>query len=198
MTTPSPEGAPKRARVQAETVRQRDAYVEETFGTEARQRFRAAASPALRQVLSGEVRPPRGWVDFELFVEAVTLLDKMFGKGDLGLVWESGRFAATHSMGVAKRLLMRHIRPSTLLGLVGGIWTQHYDGGRLVSRSSGANGLYVSIQDFPTPHRAHCLAVGGWIEASLELGPRKNTQVRELSCRMKGATSCDFQLSWDD
>jgi hypothetical protein len=185
------------ARVQADTVRLRDVFVEARFGVESRQRFRATASPQLRELLTSSEDPRGGWVNFELFIEATVLVDRMFGKGDLGLCREIGRFAAGHAAGIWKRLLMRHVSPETVLGLTAGLWSHHYEGGRMISRAFGSNGVHVEIADWPTPHRAHCLSMSGWMEGSLELGPRKNTELRELSCRALGARACEFQLTWE-
>src|SRR5829696_7672402 len=123
------------ARVQAATVRLRDIFVEARFGLEARQRFRATASPQLRELLTSSDDPKRGWVDFELFIEATTLMDRMFGKGDLRLARDVGRFASGHAAGIWKRLLMRHVSPETVLGMAAGLWSHHYDGGRMVTRT---------------------------------------------------------------
>jgi hypothetical protein len=195
-TTAVPTDRP--VRVQATTVRLREAYVEHHFGIEGRQKFRHAASPELRRFLVANADPKGGWVDFELFIQATVLVDSLFGEGDLELAWDIGRFASNHAVGVWKRLIMRHVRPATLLGLTAGVWSHHYDGGRLLSRSLGTHGLHITIADFPRPHRAHCLSIGGWMEGSLLMGPRRNTSVRESSCRARGESTCDFQLSWDD
>lgn len=196
MTTHGSGAETRPARVQIATVRARDAFVQTRLGTGAHQRYRDAASPALRDALGSTVKPPGGWVDFGLFVEANVLADRLFGRGDLALAWEIGRFAASHNAGVWKSMFMRHMRPAMLMGISAGLWSSHYDGGRLASRSTGDSSMMVSLLDFPMPHRAHCLSIGGWMQGSLELGPRKNIQVQELSCRAIGGTSCDFRLSW--
>lgn len=198
MTAEPAPGTGQHARVQGDAVRVRDTYVRTTFGVDAQERYRSAASSGLRSFFRQEVKPAGGWVPFELFVEAVLLADRMFGKGDLGLVREMGEFSATHGLPVWKRLLMRRVSPATMLSLASSAWSHHYDGGRLLSRVSGANGLFITISDFPTPHRAHCLSVAGWTLGSLKMGPRKNAAVRELGCRAAGDRSCDFQLSWDN
>ena len=179
-------------------MRLRDAFVEARFGVEARQRFRATASPALRELVTSSDDPKGGWVDFELFVEATVLADRLFGKGDLMLAWEIGRFAAGYGAGIWKRLLMRHVSPEAVLGMAAGLWSHHYDGGKLVSRVFGSSGLCVELVGWPAPHRAHCLSIGGWMQGSAELGPRRNTAVRELGCRALGAPTCEFQLTWED
>lgn len=197
MATQAMQGGQTRAaRVQIATVRMRDVFVEARFGTSARQRYRSSASPVLRELLASTSKPAGGWVDFELFIEANLLADRLFGSGDLALVWQIGHFAASHNAGVWKSIFMRHVRPAMLMGITAGLWSSHYDGGRLASRSTGDTSMMVSILDFPTPHRAHCMAIGGWMQGSLELGPRKSIQVQELSCRTLGGTSCDFRLSW--
>lgn len=187
---------PRAPRVQASAVRMRDAFVESKHGPSGRERFRQAASPGLRDVLCADRDPAGGWVPFELFVEATVLADRLFGKGDLELAWEMGRFAASHNIGVWKGLIMRHASPSLLMGITGSLWSHHYDAGRLTSRSAGPSSLIVSILDFPEPHRAHCRSIGGWIEGSLELGPRRKVEVRETSCRCDRAALCEYMLSW--
>jgi hypothetical protein len=186
------------ARVQAATVRLRDVFVETRFGVEAHQRFRMTASPQLRELLTSAQDPKGGWVEFELFIEATVLADRLFGRGDLGLASQIGKFAAGHAAGIWKRLLMRHVSPETVLGMAAGLWSHHYDGGKMLSRAFGATGVHVEIADWPKPHRAHCLSMGGWMEGSLEMGPRKNTALRELSCRALGARTCEFQLTWEE
>lgn len=182
--------------MQAATVRVRDAFVRERFGDEATQRYHEHASPELRQLLSSKDSPPGGWVPFALFVEANLLIDRLWGRGDGELIWQSGRFAASHNVGAWKGLIIRHVTPGMLVSLVGSLWGKHYDGGRLVSRAAGSTALMVSILDFPEPHTAHCKAVGGWMLGSLEMGPRKQPEVVELSCRSQGAGLCEFRLSW--
>ncbi|MCA9600293.1 MAG: hypothetical protein KC776_43615 [Myxococcales bacterium] len=175
----------------------RDAFVEERFGIAARQRYRSQATSALRELLSSTAEPPGGWVDFDLFIEANVLADRLFGQGDLRLVWDMGRFAATHNMGVWRGLVMRHMRPSTFLGIASGLWGSHYDGGKLRTRTVG-DGILINIADFPSPHRAHCLAIAGWVQGSLEVGPRTNVVVEEQSCRALGAPECAFRIAWQD
>jgi hypothetical protein len=184
------------ARVQAATVRMRDAFVAERFGEPARQVFREKATPELREIFTRAKDPPGGWVPFDRFVEANVLADRLFGKGDLALVREMGRFAANHNIGVWKGLIMRHVPPSMLLSITAGLWSHHYDGGRLSSSPAGPTSMIVRIHDFPTPHRAHCLSVAGWVEGSLSLGPRKNVEATETSCAARGDALCELRISW--
>lgn len=184
------------ARVQATTVRVREEFVRSRFGEDGAEQVRSEASPELRALLVAKAVPAGGWVPFSLFVELNQIIDRRFGKGDGALIWESGRFAASHNVGAWKGLIMRHVAPSLLVSLASSLWSKHYDGGRLVSRAAGPTALIVSIVDFPEPSPAHCKAIGGWIQGSLEMGPRKHIQVQELACRSAGAAICEFRISW--
>lgn len=194
----SEAGAAGRARVQARTVRAREAFVRERYGANELEHYHAAVSPPLRALFADRSDPPGGWVEFPLFVEANVTADRLFGHGNDALSWEIGRFAATHNLGVWKGMFMRHMRPTTFMGIAGGLWGSHYDGGKLLSRAHGQNGLYVTIADFPSPHRSHCLSIAGWIHGSLEIGPRSNIAVDETACRVLGDDKCEFLISWDD
>lgn len=186
------------ARVQAKTVRVREHFVAERFGEDARQRYLTSVTPGLRALLGSKDEPPGGWVDFALFVEANEVADKLFGRGDMALAWDAGRFAATHNAGVWRSLLLRHIRPSTFLGIAAGLWSSHYEGGKLITRAHGSDGVVATLSDFPTPHRAHCLSIAGWLVGSLEIGPRKEIRVEESTCRALGGRSCEFRVVWRD
>jgi hypothetical protein len=185
------------ARVQATTVRMRDAFVEKTYGVPARQRFRQAVSAPLRDLLASKTDPPGGWVPFDFFVEATVVADRLYGKSDLALAWEMGRFGATHNIGVWKSLFMRHVTPARVMSIASGLWSHHYDGGRTATRALGPTSMSFSIVDFPQPHKAHCNSIGGWIMGTLELGPRKSVVVKEVACRTEGAGFCEFRISWE-
>lgn len=186
-----------RARVQVATVRVRDAFVAQQYGEDGRALFRGEASNELRELL--EAAPPRGgWVPFDLFVESNVLVDRLFGTGDLSISWEIGRFAAAHEAGVWRSLVMRHFRPAMLISVAAGLWSHHYDGGRMVTRAQGPSSIFMSIVSFPQPHRAHCLSIGGWMQGSLELNPRRSSKVTELTCRALGDDTCSFRTEWQE
>lgn len=186
-------------RVQAATIRAREAFVRHRFGGEGLRRYRDAASPELIRLFAGEPANRRGgWADFALFVEALTLLERTFDDRRGELIFESGRFTASYDVGPWRQIIMRRLRPATLLSLASSMWSHHYDRGRLVSRPAGSSGLRVSIVDFPTPRREHCAAIAGWMQGSLELVPRREVRVTELACRAKGGAACEFELAWED
>jgi predicted hydrocarbon binding protein len=175
-------------------VRVRDHFVLARFGKTSRERFRQEASEELRRTLS---TPGDYWVDFAQFVESSELVCKLFGDGDLALAREIGRFGAETNMGIWRSLVYRVLSPQTVLGIASGLWDHHYQGGRLVTSPEGTHGVRVRIEDFPLSHRAHCLAIEGWVERTIELGRPRRVHVAERTCRLRGETACEFIAEWE-
>ena len=186
--------AQKTARVRAVTVRVRDRFVLARFGRTSRDRFRESASAELRDTLAaaGDY-----WVDFSQFVEATELVCKLFNEGDITLAREIGAYGAENAMGVWQRLVYRVLSPATVLSIAAGVWSHHYDGGRLVAKADGRNGVRVRVEDFPTPHRSHCLSIEGWLRRTIELGRPRRVAVSETACRLRGGEACELLADWE-
>ena len=176
-------------------MRVRREFVGVKFGAAALARFDENASSVLRALLESP-DPKGGWTDFELFIEATVLVDRLFGTGDLELARDVGRFAAAHNQGIWKSFIVKRVPPSLVMRLAAGVWHHHYDAGRLSSRPLGATGIAVSVANFPRPHRAHCLSIAGWMLGTLELGPRTDISVTEVSCRAQGGLTCEWHGTW--
>jgi hypothetical protein len=182
------------ARVKATTVRVRDHYVLARFGKTARERYREACSAQLLETL---LTPGDRWVDFGQFIEATELCCRLFAEGDLTMSRDIGRFAAETNMGVWRSLVYRVLSPATVLSIAAGLWSHHYEGGRLVASPNGARGVRIRIEDFPTPHRTHCLSVEGWARRTVELGRPQRVSVVETACRLRGGDACELVGEWE-
>ena len=180
--------------MRATTVRVRDQFVLARYGKLSRERYRAAASKELLETLT---TAGDRWVDFAQFIEATELACKLFADGNLELAREIGSFGAEANMGVWRSLVYRVLSPQTVLNIAAGLWTHHYEGGRLVAKAEGKNGVRVRIEDFPTPHRAHCLSVEGWFRRTIELGRPKRVVVAKTLCRLRGGEACELFAEWE-
>lgn len=198
MTASPSRGGPGASvgQVAASAVRVRQKFVEERYGASGLQRYVAAASPALEVFWRGHEEPD-AWVDFRLFIEANTLIDTVFGTGDLTLVREAGHYAALNNAGVWRTLFEKGVDPAKFVEIAGGLWHKHYDSGALVRTVTAPGSVRVEIRAMPLPHRAHCLAVIGWVEGVFELKPGAGVLVEERSCRALGAAVCELGLTWE-
>jgi hypothetical protein len=181
-------------RVRAATVRVRDQFVHERYGAPARQRYRAAASRDLVETLtsSGD-----RWVDFAQFVEATELACMLFADGDTSLARAIGAYGAEANMGVWRSLVYRVLSPKTVLDIASGLWSHHYQGGKLVALAEGKTGVRVRIEQFPAPHRVHCLSIEGWLKRTIELGRPRRVLVAKTACRLHGADACELLAEWE-
>src|SRR5262245_28299948 len=134
-----------------------------------------------------------------MFHEALSVADAVGAKGDFASCWDIGHFISKHEGGAVRSLALKLLRPSTLLSLSSSLWQVHYkNAGRAVTHVAGPSAIRLSIVDYPTPHRGHCLTVGGWIQGALEMGRRRSIKVAKVACRCDGAPSCDLTVSWEE
>jgi hypothetical protein len=170
-------------------------FVRERFGDAAAERYMQAASPWLRAFF-GRAGRSDGWVDFGFFVEANTLVDSLFGNGDLSLAREAGRFAAQHNAGAWRSMFERGMDPEKFIEISAGLWHKHCDAGQLVQSVTSPGVVKVEIRNMPAPHRAHCLSYAGWLEGVFALRPEARVRVTERSCRASGDATCELTLVW--
>jgi hypothetical protein len=143
-------------------------------------------------------RDREGWAPLPLFHEALVTADAVSGRGDLEACWHVGRFIAQHEVGAVRSLALKILRPAMVLSLTSSLWQVHYrKAGRAVTNVTGASAIKLSIIDYPTPHRAHCLSVAGWVQGALELGRRRSIRVDKVACRCEGAAACEYHVSWE-
>lgn len=183
------------AGVDASTIRIRDEFVQDEFGSEARARVHAELSPPLRALL-GAGAAPAGYVDFGLFVEMNLVVDRVVGEGDLALVVRMGRYAAHHNAGVWRSMFAKGVDIPTFTGIASGLWHKHYDSGSLAQQQMDDGTLEIEVRNFATPHRTHCLSVVGWLEGIFELDPSHIVTVEERGCRASRDPRCVLALRW--
>jgi hypothetical protein len=174
----------------------RHEFVRSQLGSEAEARYVEEASPHLRSFFGGQAAED-SWIDFRLFIEANTLLETLFGTGDLGMVRRAGHFAALNNAGVWKSLFEKGVDPAKFVEIAGGLWHKHYDVGSLTRTVVADGAVKVEIRGMPLPHRTHCVSVAGWVEGVFEFRPGARVRVEELSCRDSGDPTCEIQVLWD-
>jgi len=186
------------SQVKGSAITARIKYVRDLHGEPGVRHVKDALTPAHRAILDGRVLP-HAWVPFAFFVDLCENIDRIYGRGDLSLVKEVGRFAARANLPTLYRIFYVLGSPEFILGRAPRLWDVHYDSGRLETSFSIKDGRRVAsikIMDFETPHRVHCLSVAGWAEQSVELSGGKAVEVIEASCRAKGDKTCELVASW--
>ena len=136
------------------------------------------------------------WYPLGQFIELNEQVDRVFGKGDLALVKQMGRYSADANLTTIYRLFFKVGSVQWILGRAVRLWSAHYDAGYIEVMTRGQRGAVLRLRGFPTPHRVHCLAVAGFIERAIELSGGRRPIVNEAKCRLRDDEFCQFDVGW--
>lgn len=183
------------AKVKGSALASRLLWVRLNQGEQGIERLRGAASPELDEVLEhGAVMSK--WYPFASFIELNETIDRLFGKGDLGLVKPLGRHGADANLTTIYRLFYKVGTVKWILSRASRLWGMHYDSGTMLIESLPGKEVEARIIGFATPHRIHCLAVQGWAERSVELSGGRDVVLDEIGCRASGDSECLIKMTW--
>jgi len=170
-------------------------WVRLNHGQEGVERLAATVAPALRGLLrEGAVMSK--WYPFEQFVELNLAIDRVWGRGDLSLIKSLGRHGADANLTTIYRLFYKVGTVKWILARASRLWGLHYDSGNLYVDMYPGREVGLRIEEFETPHQAHCLSVLGWAERSIELSGGNDVKIAEITCRTRGGPMCRFRASW--
>ncbi len=182
--------------VKGSALSSRVLWVQLGHGDAGMQRLLHQCSPELRRSIEEGINKAR-WYPFDQFVELNTAVDRLFGKGDLGLIRDLGRFGADANLTTIYRLFYKVGTVHWILGRAVRLWSAHYDSGYLEVMTRGPKTTVLRIRGFDSPNRAHCLSVMGWAERSIELSGGKSVTMSEPLCRTKGDELCQLEATWE-
>lgn len=184
------------ANVKGSALASRVLWVQLEHGEAGYQRLLHQASPDLRHSLEMGINKAT-WYPFDQFVELNLVIDRLFGKGDLGLIRELGRYGADANLKTIYRLFYKVGTVHWILGRAVRLWSAHYDSGFCEVATRGPRAAVLRIRGFATPHPAHCLSVLGWAERSIELSGGKHPVIEESLCRTRGDEVCQLDVVWE-
>jgi hypothetical protein len=185
------------ANVKGSALASRVLWVRLNHGTEGIERLAHQCSPELRAVVEQGAKMAR-WYPFDQFIELNTVIDRVFGAGDLKLVRHLGYEGAGANLATIYRLFYRVGSVMWILGRAARLWNAHYDSGRLEvrARGTGKGEAELDIIDFETPSCVHCDAVMGWCQKSIEMSGGAETSVERAACRKNGDELCRIRAKW--
>jgi hypothetical protein len=183
------------ANVKGSAIASRVLWVRLHHGEDGDARLRQAVAPATRAIL-GEPPNKAKWYPFDAFVDLNLTIDRVFGKGDLAVVRELGRFGADANLTTVYRLFYMVGMPKWIMDRAARLWDLHYDSGRAMIVRYPGDEIDLRVIGFATPHRTHCISVQGWCERSLELSGGKQVVTEEVKCRVRGDEMCVFHAAW--
>jgi hypothetical protein len=184
--------------VKGSAVTARVRFVRELYGEPGVRRVKEALTPEHRAAIDRKVMPHE-WVPFDLVIDLSVEIDRLYGKGDLALCREMGRYASKVNLPTLYRIFYALGSPAFIISRAVRVWDVHYDSGRIsadIERTSPTERATLTLREFATPHRAHCLSVLGWVERSVELSGGRVIDAAETTCRTRNDDACRFVVSW--
>jgi hypothetical protein len=170
-------------RVSGIVLRSRWLFVRER-GKLAEAQVLAALPEDLRAVLPAALETR--WYPFEFFTIITETIDRVLGTGDLALAYEMGRFNCDHSLTTVMRLVFKFGNVGWLLDRAAKAWDTQYDEGEEV---------VLELHGHPSPSRAQCLGIKGWMVRAAEVSGEDRVTCDEL-CRAAGDAVCRWTFRW--
>lgn len=181
--------------VKGSALSSRVLWVQLNHGEAGLQRLLPQLTPDLRASIEGGIHKAK-WYPFDQFIELIATIDRLFGKGDLGLVPELARFGADANLTTIYRLFYKVGTTHWILGRAVRLWSAHYDTGLLEVLTRGPRTAVLRIRGYDNPHPIHCMSVLGWAQRSIELSGGSDVVSKETKCRTRGDDFCELEASW--
>lgn len=170
-------------------------FADKRFGKGASDRVLEALPAPDREILRGIT--PVGWYPTEPVMAYHRTLDEVFGKGDLGLCVEVGRFSAEWTLNAVLKMFLRLRSPHWLMERSGSLWNRFHDSGRWEMLEDVEAPLCARLRDFKLRDPAFCARFTGWLLRAIELTGGKNATVEHTDCTSRGGRYCHFNGRWD-
>jgi hypothetical protein len=184
------------ANVKGSALSSRVLWVQLNHGEAGLQRLLPQCSAELRSTIETGIHKAK-WYPFDQFIELISTIDRLFGKGDLSLVDELARYGADANLTTIYRLFYKVGTAHWILGRAVRLWSAHYDSGYLEVLTRGPKTAVLRIRGFETPHKIHCMSVMGWARRSIELSGGNKVTSQETKCRLGGDEFCQLDTTWE-
>lgn len=186
---------PKTVKSKGFTLRSAKAFVLEKYKEEGWEKVMAELDPSFRVILEGSILAS-DWNPFQLQVDLYTIIDRIFGKGDLKLCHEIGRYTAEKEVTTIHKATMRIGGLGIWMKIAGLMWGQYYSAGKMHCEELGNSGGSVLVTEFNPISKAFCNDLSGWIERVMELSGRKSVTISHPQCLLDGDPACVYKGNW--
>lgn len=179
------------------TIKGALAFVEKTYGAEGKARLIEALDPGTREIAE-RVGISAEWVPFSAQVALYESIDRVFGKGDLALCWEIGRFTSESELSTINLIFLKLGKLEHWFRVASMMWGRYYSEGRLHIGNFGRETGTVLIMDFNPISEAFCRDFSGWLQRTVELSGCRNVTVEHPQCVLSGRRLCEFVGRWEE
>ncbi len=171
------------------------AFVEGGYGAQGVERLVAGLDPALREAVAGVILSSN-WYPFAHQVGLYEAIDRTFGRGDLALCRQIGRFTAEHELSTVHRATLRLTAFSLWMRMASPMWSQYYSAGSLTAKDFREGACTLVVDGFNPIGKAFCVDFSGWLERIAELNGKRAVTVSHPECVLDGRRACRYEATW--
>lgn len=170
-------------------------FTDKRFGPGASDKVLQTLPTADREVLQGVTAV--GWYPADPILAYHRTLDEVFGRGDLALCVEVGKFSAEWTLNAVLKIFLRLRTPNWLMERSSTLWERFHDSGRWEIQNDPNVQLCAQLYDFKVRDPVFCARFKGWLLRAIELTGGDNAEVDHVACTCKGDRYCHFNGRWD-
>jgi hypothetical protein len=141
------------------------------------------------------------WYPLDFYVQLNRGIDRVLGNGDLKVVWTLGRHSAEEALQGIYKVFLKVGSPEFVIKAASTIWKQYYDTGVMTlvkDPAAGGRKLFrLTVQGFQQNDESIWLAIGGWIERTLELSGGRKVKVEPVTKGLRPGVNFEFLCSWE-
>jgi hypothetical protein len=170
-------------------------WVTTRVGEEGWRRVLAAVPPADRSVL--EMTVPVGWYPLDVEDRLNVIVDKVLGRGDLGLMPLIGRFGAEQEMRGVYKFFLKALTPANVLEKGTEFWHRYQDTGTWAILKDQPGRVRTILEGWGSRELATHLRLTAYLGRVVELTGAKNARLEHPRCKARGDKVCEFIGTWE-
>jgi hypothetical protein len=170
-------------------------FTENTFGEAAVKKCLESLQSEEQRMLEGVTAV--GWYPVEPVLKYHRALDSLYGNGDLELCVKVGEFSAVWSANTILKFFLRLKSPLWILEKHQSVWSRYHDSGRWEISRLGERAAMGKLLNFDVADEVFCARFRGWLQGAVRLTGGKGAKVEEIRCKARGASHCEFKISWE-
>jgi hypothetical protein len=181
------------ARTKGHTFGHVQRFSKERFGERAWPDLLSELSSSDQQALAEVVAV--GWYDLDLYARLIRALDNRYGRGDLALLDDLGRYEAEQDYRGIFRLFFRMASPAYMVEKTADYWRRFHDAGDWAIERRGSTAVWGALSGWGVDD-ALCRELVAYVKRAIELVGGKDVSLEHPRCRARGSSRCEYLMNW--
>ena len=171
-------------------------YITTNFGDGGFTKIVDSLEPEDRDILRSKLHP-MNWYPVKMYSAFIAAADKIFGKGDLGMCFEIGKYSAEDTFSGLYKVFLEMGNPHFIIRRGHIAWRTIVDTGELEIEQAGDKFVKLKITGFEEPTKPFCVKIAGYFSKVLEMSGAKNVRIKEDKCAADNCPACEYQMEWE-